>query len=491
MILTIIAKIFGFLREITLSYVYGASSISDAFITGSSLSEVLFAGVAGAIMVAYVPVGAKINEQKQLSRYTSNVMNMGSIVIFAIIIICMAFIKPLISLLAVGYVGQTYTNTIIIGFFALLSSLFLFGTHILNGYLNLNQYFSTFAIQSIFSNSIMIITFCTKTENAYVMGLSFLLSLFVPFVVIFYVARNKGLKYQFVINYKDEQLRKVLSLAAPMFASQIAIQINGVIDRSLASSLDAGTVSAMKYANLLCMSFNSVFSGAVGSVLYPRISAESDNKARLEQDIKKTMMIMGIVIIPIIILSVILSKEIISIIFERGAFEKEMVAITAASFAIYAIGLLGNGCCEVLNRLFYVIGRVKNTVICYCTGVLLNICLNFVFIRMWGYKGLALATSISAVYMMLYLIVSLKRSMYDIDFGKVLLKAVFAGIFMIPILIGTKLFVSNLSISSGALSNLTIISCGTLLGTGMYVLILHLVRVRKDIEINNAGVNIR
>jgi len=150
MILTIIAKIFGFLREITLSYVYGASSISDAFITGSSLSEVLFAGVAGAIMVAYVPVGAKINEQKQLSRYTSNFMNIGSIVIFAIIIICMAFIKPLISLLAVGYVGQTYTNTIIIGFFALLSSLFLFGTHILNGYLNLNQYFSTFAIQSIF-----------------------------------------------------------------------------------------------------------------------------------------------------------------------------------------------------------------------------------------------------------------------------------------------------------------------------------------------------
>lgn len=485
MILTIIAKIFGFLREIVLSYIYGASSISDAFITGSSLSEVLFAGIAGAIMVAYVPVGAKINEKDKLSRYTSNVMNIGSVVILVIAIICMILIRPLISLLAVGYVGQTYTNTIIIGGFALISSLFLFGIHILNGFLNLMQCFSAFAIQSIFSNGIMIIAFCSKTENAYIMGVSFLLSLFVPFIVIFYLAFKKGLKYQFIFDQKDEQLKKVLSLAAPMFASQIAIQINGVIDRSLASSLDTGTVSAMKYANLLCMSFNAVFSGAVGSVLYPRISAESDNKAKLERDINKTMMILGIVIIPIIIISIILSEEIISVIFERGAFEKEMVGVTAVSFAIYALGLLGNGCCEVLNRLFYVIGKVKNTVICYCTGVLLNICLNFILIRLWEYKGLALATSISAIYMMAYLIISLKKSKYNIGFGKVIVKAVFAGAFMIPALIGIKMLISNFNISSGVLSDLTVIAFGVLLGLGIYVFGLHLLRVREDIRVNN------
>jgi len=489
MVLTLIAKIFGFLREIILSYIYGASSISDAFITGSSLSEVLFVGVAGAIMVAYVPVGAKIKEDSRLSRYTSNVMNIGSVVIFVIILICIVLIKPLISLLAVGYTGQTYKNTIIIGLFALFSSLFLYGIHILNGFLNLKQCFSAFAIQSIFSNSIMIIAFYSRTKNPYILGFSFLLSLFVPFVIIFFIACKRNLKYQFVFDQKDEQLRKVLLLAAPMFASQIAIQINGVIDRSLASSLDTGTVSAMKYANLLCMSFNAVFSGAVGSVLYPRISAESDDKEKLEQDIKKTMKIMCIVIIPIILLSVILSEEIISVIFERGAFEKEMAGITAASFAIYALGLLGNGCCEVLNRLFYVIGKVKNTVICYCTGVLVNICLNFIFIRAWGYRGLALATSISAVYMMLYLIIKLKKSSYDVRFGKVLLKTFFSGAFMVLVIVGTKVIISNFNISSNIISNLMVIVFGALLGTGIYALLLFLLGIKKDIKENSLRVN--
>ena len=482
MVFTVVAKIFGFLREIILSYTYGASSISDAFITGSSLSEVLFVGVAGAIMVAYVPVGAKIKEENLLSRYTSNVMNIGSLVVFSIIVICIILIKPLVSLLAVGYVGQTYADTIIIGSFALIGSLFLFEIHILNGFLNLRQCFSAFAIQSIFSNGIMIIAFCSKTENSYILGAAFLLSLFVPFVVIFWMAYKKGLKYQLLFDQKDEQLRKVLSLAAPMFASQIAVQINGVIDRSLASSLDIGTVSAMKYANLLCMSFNSVFSGAVGSVLYPRISAESDNKTKLEQDIKKTMMMMCIVIIPIIVLSVVFSKEIISFIFERGAFDKKVTGITAASFAIYALGLLGNGCCEILNRLFYVINKVKDTVICYCTGVLLNICLNFALIRLCGYKGLALATSISAIYMMLYLMIRLKKSRYDVKFGKVLIKTFFSGIFMVPILIGTKILVSYMHIASAALSYFIAIIFGVFLGGGLYMMLLYLLGVKKDVE---------
>lgn len=482
MVFTVIAKIFGFLREIILSYTYGASSISDAFITGSSLSEVLFVGVAGAIMVAYVPVGAKIKEENLLSRYTSNVINIGSFVVFSIIVICIIFIKPLVSLLAVGYFGQTYTDTIIIGFFALLGSLFLFEIHILNGFLNLKQCFSAFVIQSIFSNSIMIIVFCLKTENAFILGTAFLFSLFVPYVVIFWLARKKGLRYQFLFDQKDEQLRKVLSLAAPMFASQIAVQINGVIDRSLASSLDIGTVSAMKYANLLCLSFNSVFSGAVGSVLYPRISAESHSKAKLEQDIKKTMMIMCIVIIPITVLSVILSEEIISMIFEHGAFDKKVTDITSVSFAIYALGLLGNGCCEVLNRLFYVIGKVKDTVTCYCTGVLLNIFLNFALIRLCDYKGLALATSISAVYMMLYLIIRLKNSRYDIRFGKVLIKTLFSGVFMVPVLIGTKMLILYFNIASAVLSYFMVIFFGSFMGIGLYMMLLYLLGVKKDVE---------
>lgn len=483
MILTIVAKIFGFSREVVLSYIYGASSVSDAFITGSSLSEVLFAGVAGAIMVAYVPVGAKIEEKNQLSRYTSNVMNMGGIVIFIIVIMCMLLIKPLINLAAAGYVGQTYTNTVIIGLFALFSSLFLFGINILNGFLNLKQSFSAFAIQSIVSNGILIITFFSKTENAYIIGMSFLVSLFVPFIIIFCLACKRGLKYQLVFDQKDEQLKKVLFLAAPMFASQIAVQINGVIDRSLASSLDVGTVSAMKYANLLCLSFNSVFSGAVGSVLYPQISLESNNKAKLEKDIKKTMMIMSVVIIPVTALSITLSKEIIRVIFEHGAFEQKMIGVTAASFAIYAVGLLGNGCCEILNRLFYVIGKVKDTVVCYCTGVLLNICLNFVFIRVWGYRGLAFATSISAIYMMLFLIFILKKSKYDIRFGRVFIKAVFAGFLMIAVIAGTKALVLNFKILPDILNDILVIALGILLGIGIYIETLHFLRIREDIQV--------
>ena len=48
-IVTILSKLFGFAREMALTYVYGASSISDVYITTISIPTILFASVGSAL----------------------------------------------------------------------------------------------------------------------------------------------------------------------------------------------------------------------------------------------------------------------------------------------------------------------------------------------------------------------------------------------------------------------------------------------------------
>lgn len=55
MIITIISKIFGLGREITLSYFYEASNISDAYLISMTILMVIFSFIGTGISTGYVP----------------------------------------------------------------------------------------------------------------------------------------------------------------------------------------------------------------------------------------------------------------------------------------------------------------------------------------------------------------------------------------------------------------------------------------------------
>lgn len=75
MIITILSKIFGFGREIALSYVYGASAITDAYLVSQTVPYVIFSIISAGIVTGFIPLYSRIlNEQGQLvaHKYTNN-----------------------------------------------------------------------------------------------------------------------------------------------------------------------------------------------------------------------------------------------------------------------------------------------------------------------------------------------------------------------------------------------------------------------------------
>ncbi len=54
MIITIISKILGFGRDVTLSYFYGASSISDAYLISLTIPLVIFSFIGIGISTGYI-----------------------------------------------------------------------------------------------------------------------------------------------------------------------------------------------------------------------------------------------------------------------------------------------------------------------------------------------------------------------------------------------------------------------------------------------------
>jgi len=95
----------------------------------------------------------------------------------------------------------------------------------------------------------------------------------------------------------------------------------------------------------------------------------------------------------------VLAKPIIGIIFQHGSFTSFSTAQTALALQAYTIGLASYACIKVLAPPFYALDLPKIPVRISIIGIVLNIILNYLFIRVLnlGIRGLALSTSIVAL----------------------------------------------------------------------------------------------
>ena len=78
MSITILSKILGFGREIVLSYVYGASALTDAYLISETIPRVIFSFISVGVATGFIPLYSRIlNEQGQLeaNKYTNNLSN--------------------------------------------------------------------------------------------------------------------------------------------------------------------------------------------------------------------------------------------------------------------------------------------------------------------------------------------------------------------------------------------------------------------------------
>ena len=109
MIITVLSKIIGFGREIVLSYVYGASAITDAYLISQTIPIVIFSFIGVGIATSFIPLYSRIfNEQGQLeaNRYTNNLSNtlllrlrthysprLGHVLVYVVVNVCVLAVR--------------------------------------------------------------------------------------------------------------------------------------------------------------------------------------------------------------------------------------------------------------------------------------------------------------------------------------------------------------------------------------------------------------
>ena len=410
---TITSRVLGLVRDQVLAFYFGAGNANDAFQVATRIPNLvrdLFAE--GAMSAAFVPTFTRqltLHGRERAWHLASSVINGLLLVTGAIVIAGIIFAEPLVRLFASGFAEVPGKLELTI---SLTRIVFPFLTLVavaaaLMGMLNsLGHFFVPALSPAMFNVAIIVmslglIPFAPRlgVQPITIVAIATLVGGLGQLAIQWPPLRREGFRYRPVLDLKDEGLRRVLLLMGPGTIGMAATQINVFVNTVLATDEGTGAVTWLGLAFRLMYLPIGLFGVSIATAATPAISrlvAEKDF-ARIRSTLANALGLMLFLNVPATVGLIILAQPIVAVVFEHGEFTAADTLATAAALQLYAIGLVGYSIVRIISPTFYALQRSRIPVLVSAGSVLVNIALNLALVRVMGYRGLALGTSITAI----------------------------------------------------------------------------------------------
>jgi len=376
----------------------------------------------GAFNQAFIPVLAEYKEKhsaaetKDLINYTfgalsSTLLCVTIIALLAAPVFVMIFapgfyLEPLKKELAIDVLQITFPYLFFVSLVALSGS-------ILNSY----ERFSLPALTPLFYNLSLIaaaIWFAPALDlPIYAIAWAVFFAGIIQVLIQIPSLMRLGLLPRLKLNLQHPGVRKVMFLMVPGIIAGGVTQINMLIDTVLASLLPTGSPSWLYVSDRLMQLPLGIFAIAIATVILPRLSNlfASDSREQFSSTLDWSIRLILLIGLPAVIGLVMLAEPIILTLFERGEFGAQDSSMASSSLIALAFGLLAFMLIKILTPSFFARQQPKKPMVVALMSMVLNAFLAWLLAFQLGYAhvGLALASSISAFFTVITLLILLYK----------------------------------------------------------------------------------
>jgi len=415
-IMTVFSRVSGFLREVAIAHQFGATAATDAYVLAYTLPFLAMMAVGGAITATVVPLFTEYAARRQVDeawRLFSRVLN-GLILVLAAAVCAGVLLAPqLVAVMAPGFAGETADLAAKLVKIMLPSLIFMVLGNLFMGLLNANNIFGPSAAGPAVMNTIIIAAALTVGGVFGISGLAagtvtgaVLAALVqVPFLL------RAGFRWHPVVSPADPGVHKLLTLMLPVLATSGISQGYFLVERMLASGLDEGSIAALNYANKLVLLPQGLFVFAVSTAIFPTLSrlVSEHRREDMARILSRGVKLVFMIAVPAGVGLMVLREPVISLLFERGAFDQRAVDMTASALLYYSIGLAGLSVNPLLVRGLFALQDMWAPLKSTAVMVAANIALALLLVDRLQHGGLALAYSLAVTLNMLILAWLLRR----------------------------------------------------------------------------------
>ncbi|AKI98031.1 murein biosynthesis integral membrane protein MurJ [Kosmotoga pacifica] len=399
---TMISRVTGLLRDAFFAGYFGTSSQYDAYLVAIMIPFFLRKIFAeGALSLTFIPMFAE-RRRKSLEEsfeFTSTVL----LLIIAITSVISAsgvfFSTPVTRVFAGGFspeVIQLTSKLMKITFpFILLVSTWSVFYGVLNSF---DAYFLAALSPAFINISTIIGIVLSKYFNPPILApaIAFVVGGAAQVTILAVAAKRKGFKFRPRFNRKDA--KEFLKLFGLTMISPAIAQVNSLVDTRVATELGSGAVSSLQYAMRLYQLPLGVFAVSVATVVLAELSKYVENKEKFNETMWSSLETLLYFVIPAMLGLIVLSEEIVSLLFQRGAFTYQDTIITARILKAYAVGLPFYGLFNIFSRVHYSRKNPRFPSIIAALMAGINILLDIVLGLIYGPVGIAWATTLAGIF---------------------------------------------------------------------------------------------
>jgi putative peptidoglycan lipid II flippase len=406
--MTLISRIFGFIRDAVVARVFGAGFYTDAFFVAFTIPNLLRRLFAeGAFSQAFVPVLAEYKNRRgnqatlALVSHVATLLGLVLATVTAIAIIAAPFV---VYIIAPGFAANPEKFAITVDMLRITFPyiFFISLTALAAGVLNTYGRFMTPAFTPVLLN-VSFLTFALVLLPMFdepVMALAWAVFFGGILQLTFqgsFLARL-GLFPRFSVDVKDEGVWRILNLMGPAIFGISVNQISAIINQVYASFMPTGSVSWLYYADRLMNFPMGLLGFALGTVLLPSLAKyhAADNVDDYSKLLDWGLRITLLLALPAALALSLLAIPLIATLFHYGKFSMEDVLMTQQALVAFSVGLVGLMLVKVLAPGFYARQNVKTPVKIAIASLVATQLMNLVFVWQLKHAGLALSISLAA-----------------------------------------------------------------------------------------------
>ena len=439
-ILTIGIKVIAFVKQAILAGYFGADQSLDLYLlsadTLGDFSAALFSALSMATLTFYVSTKEKKGRELALV-FIRKIFLLFVPISFVLVLVFAIYSNEIAGLLATNYgLAQQKAVGRYISYLC-PTIVFLCVTYIFVAVLDAEKKFWPGKMIG-FTLSVSIILATVLFGGQYgtqALIFAYVLAYFIHMIVV--SVQTKKYLHGIIIAKGKISIIPFLLMTVPIVLGNAAVEINALVDKLLATDVGSGGLSTLTYGATLNSFVVSILITAPTGVLlsYIATSIAQNREDKAKNYIYNSMVGLTAILLPISIISLIWADGIVSIIYQRGAFDAAAVQRTAETLRGYAIGFPLIGIREVLIKIHLAYKDSKTVMVNSVIAIGGNIILSIVLCRIFGLFGISCGTSIAAAIAMLLCMNSVHKHMVGlintgllVDFGKLMISTVLIGI---------------------------------------------------------------
>ncbi|RDW99597.1 teichoic acid/polysaccharide export protein [Listeria kieliensis] len=413
-IFTVGIQVLSMLRTTLLAKQFGVSSEMDAF-NLANLMMVAIVNIGGAaIPTVVIPFLTNVSEE-QLQK-ARRVLNSYLVTILSVSL----FFLILVYLM--GFVGMEY-------FHWKVSEPFYYMTYLLTFIMGAGQLFRMYSWLQI-SNlevegkfiwikavgfiatflNLLFLLFYGSQLTIYQIALSVAFSFLIEATLL--ACSNRKWAFRFSFAFRSDEYKRLIRLTLPSLFGAILYQVTILLPNLLGSYFGTGYISMMTYANQIISIFQVLLVTNLLSMIYPNLSRSFQESLQIgKAKFIQYMKLLVLLIVPVVAGMLVLGREVISLLFERGSFDSASSAQVFQFLLFLLLSLPFTVFKELTFKIFYSLGDTVTPVVNSTLTIIFQILFLIVGVFKIGVITLMISPLVVALFALILAILVLAKKM--------------------------------------------------------------------------------